>query len=183
MRTYFLWLEPSGTAHERLAETIGHLSREHGGPLFDPHVTLLGDLAGEETELSRRTGELARALPPIDLTLAGPAYQNQYFRCVFMRVKETPSLLEAHTLARQVFTKEDAPPYMPHVSLLYGVYPTSLKERIVATVPASLNLRFTASAVTLLRAEGTNPNDWHRVQTSRLGGRQSKSPTREAPHD
>jgi 2'-5' RNA ligase len=176
MRTYFLWLEPAGKAHELLATTIANLSQEHAGPRFDPHVTLLGDLAGTEAELSHRTRKLAQALPSIDLTLTVPAFQDQYFQCVFMCVEENARLLEAHMLARKVFHKEDVPPYMPHLSLLYGLDARSLKEQIIGTLPASLNLRFTASAVTLLRAGGSNPKDWRKVQTFAFSGTDKQTP-------
>ena len=165
MMTYFLWLEPTGKTHELLATTIAHLSQEYGGPLFDPHVTLSGEIAGQERTLIQKTEKLAHALFPFDLTLTVPAFQDQYFRCVFMRVEATSTLLEAHTLARKVFHKEDAPPYMPHLSLLYGSYPRSFKEQIIGTVSTSLSVQFTASAVTLFRVEGNSPKDWHKVQT------------------
>ncbi len=165
MSSFFLWLEPTGKAHDLLAMTIAHLSQEHGGPLFDPHVTLLGDIAGRELELQHQTEQLAQALSPFDLSLTVPAFEDQYFQCVFMRVEETSTLLEAHTLARTLFHKEDAPAYMPHLSLLYGLYPTSLKEQIIGTLPTSLSLQFTASAVTLFRVEGSSPKDWRKVQT------------------
>ena len=170
MKTYFLWLEPTGKTYELLATTIAHLSQEHDGPLFDPHVTLLGDIAGQERTLLHKTEKLAYALSPFDLTLTAPAFQDQYFRCVFMRVEETSSLLKAHTLARKVFHKEDAPPYMPHLSLLYGSYLRSLKEQIIGTVSTSLSVQFTASAVTLFRVEGNSPKDWRKVQTFGFSG-------------
>jgi 2'-5' RNA ligase len=177
MKIYFLWLEPTGKTHELLATTIAHLSREHGGPLFDPHVTLLGDIAGQEGTLIQKTEKLAHALIPFDMTLTVPAFLDQYFRCVFMRVEESSTLWEAHTLARKVFHKEDALPYMPHLSLLYGSYPRSLKEQIIATVSTSLSVQFTASAVTLFRVEGNSPEDWHRVQTFGFSRHDTQEPS------
>lgn len=141
-----------------------HLSQAHGGPLFAPHATLLGDIAGQEGTLIHETEKLAHALSPFDLTLTVPAFQDQYFHCLFMRVEETSTLLEAHRLAQEVFQNEGAPPYVPHLSLLYGSYPRSLKEEIVATMPTSLSVQFTASAVTLFRVEGNSPKDWCKVQ-------------------
>ena len=177
MKTYFLWLEPTGKIHELLATTIAQLSQEHGGPFFDPHVTLLGDIAGEEGVLIHKTEKLAHAFSPFDLSLTVPAFQDQYFRCVFMRVEETPTLLKAHTLARKIFHKEDAPPYMPHLSLLYGSYPRSSKEQIIGTVPTSLSVQFTASTVTLFRVEGNSPNDWRKVQTFGFSGHETQEPS------
>ena len=170
MKPYTLWLEPTGRAHELLATTIAHLSQEHGGPLFDPHVTLLGDIDGQEERVLQQTEQLANALSPIDLILTIPAFQDQHFQCVFMRIEETSTLLDAHTRARTVFHKEAVPPFMPHVSLLYGLYPTSLKEQIIGALPASLSVQFTASVVTVFQVEGNSPNDWHKVQTFSFRG-------------
>jgi len=165
MKTYTLWLEPTGRTHELLATTIAHLSQAHDGPFFDPHVTLLGDIAGQEERILEQTDQLANVLSPIDLILTVPAFQDQHFQCVFMRIEETSMLLDAHTRARTVFHKEAVPPFMPHVSLLYGLYPTSLKEQIIGTLSTSLSVQFTASVVTLFRVEGNSPNDWYKVQT------------------
>jgi 2'-5' RNA ligase len=177
MKTYFLWLEPTGKTHKLLATTIAHLSQEHGGPLFAPHVTLLGDIAGKEGTLINKTEKLAHALSPFDLTLTVPAFQDQYFQCIFMRVEETSTLLEAHRLARKVFHREDAPPYMPHLSLLYGYYPRSLKEQIIGTMPTSLSVRFTASAVTLFRIERNSPKNWRKVQMFGFSGQDKQEPS------
>lgn len=72
---------------------------------------------------------------------------------------------------------EDALPYLPHLSLLYGSYPKSLKEQIVGTLPNSLSVQFTASAVTLFRVEGNSPKDWHRVQTFGFSRRDKQEPS------
>ena len=177
MKTYFLWLEPTGKIHELLATTIARLSQEHGGPLFAPHVTLLGEIAGQEGTLLQQTDKLAHALSPFELTLTVPAFQDQYFRCVFMRVEATAALVEAHTRARTVFHQEDAQPYLPHLSLLYGFYPRSLKEQIIGTVAKSLRVKFTASAVTLFRVEGNSPNEWRKVQTFGFSGQDTPEPS------
>ena len=169
MKTYFLWLEPTGKTRELLASTIAHLSQEYDGPLFDPHVTLLGDITGQEGKLLHTTEKLAHILAPFDLTLTIPAFQDQSFQCVFMRVKETSTLLEAHTLARKVFHKADAPPYMPHLSLLYGSYTKSAKEQIIGNISTSLSVQFKATAVTLFRDEGNNPTNWRKLQTFGFG--------------
>ena len=170
MKTYTLWLEPTGRTHELLATTIAHLSQEHGGPLFDPHVTLLGGIAGQEETVLQQTEQFTHVLSPIDMILTVPTFQDQYFQCVFMRIEETSTLLDAHTHARTVFHKEAVPPFMPHLSLLYGLYPTSLKEQIIGALPASLSVQFTALVVTVFRVEGNSPNDWHRVQTFSFRG-------------
>ena len=130
----------------------------------------MGDIAGQEETVLQQTEQLANALSPVDLILPIPVFQDQHFQCVFMRIEETSTLLDAHAHARTVFHKEAVPPFMPHVSLVYGLYPTSLKEQIIGALSTSLSVQFTASVVTVFRVQGNSPNDWHKVQTFSFRG-------------
>ena len=130
----------------------------------------MGDIAGQEETVLQQTEQLANALSPVDLILPIPVFQDQHFQCVFMRIEETSTLLDAHARARTVFHKEAVPPFMPHVSLVYGLYPTSLKEQIIGALSTSLSVQFTASVVTVFRVQGNSPNDWHKVQTFSFRG-------------
>jgi 2'-5' RNA ligase len=177
MKSYTLWLEPTGRIHTLLATAIAQLSQEHGGPLFEPHVTLLGDITGQEEVIVQRAEQFAQGMSPVDLNLTVPAFRDQYFQCIFMRVEETSALLEAHRRARKIFHQETGPPFMPHLSLLYGLYPTSLKEQIIGALSTSLSVRFTASAVALFRVEGNSPNEWYKVQAFDFRGHDTQQLT------
>jgi hypothetical protein len=48
MKTYTLWLEPTGRIHKLLATAIAQLSQEHGGPLFASQFH--GDRTGRGTQ-------------------------------------------------------------------------------------------------------------------------------------
>ena len=63
--TYHLWVKPSGAVRDLLAQTIRELARELGGPVFEPHITLLGDLAGTEEEHIQRSQIATSAIAPI----------------------------------------------------------------------------------------------------------------------
>ena len=52
--SYHLWLKPSGTIYDALSEMIEELAHTLGGPVFAPHVTLLGSLVGTEEQHHRR---------------------------------------------------------------------------------------------------------------------------------
>ena len=96
MTTFHLWLKPSGKAYDILVHTIATLSKEYQGPFFEPHVTLLGNLPGTEEEISLGSSQLGSSLQPFDIQLTEPAYQDQYFQCLFLKVHETPALMRAH---------------------------------------------------------------------------------------
>jgi 2'-5' RNA ligase len=162
--TYHLWLKPSGKVFDILVKTIADLGLAYQAPFFEPHVTLLSDLPGTEEEISVQTAQLGTSLRPIDIQLTEPAYGDQYFQCVFLKVQETPAMMNAHERARRLFVK-DAAPYRPHLSLLYGHYSIERKDRIAATLPESLRLSFTVDTFDLIRAQSEDPKDWITILT------------------
>ena len=165
MRTFHLWLAPTGVVFDRLAGVIADLSVRYHGPKFDPHLTLLGRLEGEEGVLVDRTHQLARALQPFEVRLKAPSYEAQYFRCLFLPADPSPQLLDTHRQATQVFDRQSTSTFDPHVSLLYGEFPKSLKQEIIKGLPPDLPSAFPASRLHLIRADSTNPQDWQAVQT------------------
>jgi 2'-5' RNA ligase len=162
--TYHLWLTPTGKAYDILMKTITDLSHAYQAPVFEPHVTLMGSLPGTEKDISVRALELETALPPFDIQLSEPAYGDQYFQCVFLKVQETPAIMNAHELARRLFVK-DPSPYMPHLSLLYGDYSIELKDKITSTLSQTLRLTFTVDTFDLIQARSEDPKDWTSILT------------------
>ena len=53
----------------------------------------------------------------------------------------------------------------PHVSLLYGLFPESLKQEIINSLPPDLPSAFPVTRLQLIRADSTNPQDWQVVET------------------
>lgn len=162
--TYHFWLKPSGKAYDILKKTIAELGETYQAPFFEPHVTLLSSLPGSEEEILLQSLQLGRSLQPFGLQLTDPAYGNQYFQCVFLKIQKTPALMNAHELAKRLFEKE-VTSYMPHLSLLYGNYSSGLKEQIVTTLPATLSLTFTIDKIDLIRAGSEDPQDWRTILT------------------
>ncbi|MEC4670554.1 MAG: 2'-5' RNA ligase family protein, partial [Nitrospirota bacterium] len=115
MTRFHLWLMPAGGTCERLATIIRHLSHKYGGPLFEPHVTLLGGMEGEEEEICHNTMRLAQGLRPFDVQLTTPGYQDSYFRCLYLHVQETPSLMEAQAQARIILNQQKELQFQPHL--------------------------------------------------------------------
>ncbi|MER3423167.1 MAG: hypothetical protein C4293_08000 [Nitrospiraceae bacterium] len=167
--TYHLWLKPSGRAYELLAAAIQTLARQLQAPVFEPHVTLLGRLIGTEHELLAQAEQLAEKLRPFHIVLTEPSYREEYFQCLFLKVKETPSILNAHTAASQLFSHEHGSAYMPHLSLVYGLYPQELKQEVIAGLSPDLRMTFDTTVLCLVRADSHDPKDWHELCAVRLG--------------
>jgi len=159
---YHLWFKPSGAAYDILTRTIRELAQELNGPVFEPHVSLIGSLDGPERELTQRTEELAQQLQPFKVVLTEPSYRDNHFQCLFMLVEKTPPIMNAHALARDFFHKPNQL-FVPHVSLAYGSYPDSRKELIIANLTPDVRTCFEVAAIYLIRADSDDPKDWHQV--------------------
>ena len=142
--TYSLWLTPDESTHDDLASLIADLAAEHGGPRFQPHVTLLGTVVGEEAEIVRLAGDIAAQTPPLHADFDGLGMEDVYFRALYLVVSKAPALMAANALARTVFASTRPEPFMPHVSLFYGDDPAEKKRSIGAAIrprlPASCEI-------------------------------------------
>ena len=165
---YSLWLMPTGEVRERLAGTILNLSRQYATPAFEPHVTLAGGIAGQAREITSKMKDLARRIPPFTIRLAAVDGLEEYFRCLFVRVAPTHPIMTANKAARELFRIEEKRAFMPHLSLLYGSLPSSLKEKIIASMAGQFELEFKVSSLHLygIRSE---PAAWRRVARFSLG--------------
>ena len=151
--------------YNRLAGVIADLSTRYDGPAFDPHLTLLGKLEGEQESLVDRTRQFARTLQPFEVRLKEPGYESSYFRCLLLPVEPSQTLLAAHQRATQIFDAQPASAFDPHVSLLYGLFPERVKRKIITALPPDLPSSFPLSRFQLIRAASTNPQDWQVVET------------------
>ena len=162
---FHLWIVPTGAVFDRLADVIADLGARYHGPAFDPHLTLLGRLEGEEEVLVDRTRRFARALQPFEVRLEEPGYEAQYFRCLFLPVESSPWLMDTHQRATRIFDAQPTSAFDPHVSLLYGMFPESVKQEIIKGLPPDLPGSFPVSRLQLIRAGSTNPLDWQVAAT------------------
>ena len=162
---FHLWIVPTGAVCDRLAGVISELSTRYHGPAFDPHLTLLGRLEGEEGILVDRTHQLARALHPVEVRLKAPGYEPHDFRCLFLPAEPSPPLLDAYQRSTQIFDAHPTSAFDPHISLLYGLFPESVKQDIIRSLPPDLPTACLASRLQLVRADSTSPEDWQAVAT------------------
>lgn len=161
--SYHLWFKPAGAAYDILARTIRELSQELNGPVFEPHVSLIGNLDGTEQELAQWTKDLAQQLQQFKVVLTEPSYRDDHFQCLFMLVEQTPAMMNAYALAWNFFGQKPNQPYVPHVSLVYGSLPDSRKRLILANLPPDVRTSFDVTTLYLIRADTPDPKTWHEI--------------------
>jgi len=117
---YALWLVPEDAAASQLHSVIRQLADRYTTPVFSPHMTLLGWVKGEETELAGKLEALAARLTPIQARLTGFAGAPYYFRCFYSPVESSTELRQAVDEASHAFGASAGSDFQPHISLIYG---------------------------------------------------------------
>ncbi|KAI8469818.1 MAG: RNA ligase/cyclic nucleotide phosphodiesterase [Monoraphidium minutum] len=184
--SYSLWLEPPpGTLRERLRKEVAAQAAARDGPLFEPHVTLLGDVAMAEAQLLETAAALAKRIQPFRVNLDDVACGPSFHQCVYILASKEPPLLAANADARAAFGKPEPPaPYMPHLSLLYSDASDPDRRDAAAAAVARLwgeaagydtllpDAGFTAASLSLwlTPAEDRSLASWRRVAEFPLGG-------------
>jgi 2'-5' RNA ligase len=180
---YLLWLLPSGAAERRIAGWIDRLSRDPGGPRFDPHLTLLGGLEGAEVRFAAATWRLAAALRPITLRFLGAESGDSRYRCLYLRVDGGGALASARREAIRLFGRAREAAFQPHVSLLYGDLPREARDRAAAAVGDWRGVACRAGRLRLVAAGG-GPPTWRTICEHVLGaGRRGRGPASSAFRD
>lgn len=152
-----LWLIPTGQAYEKFSNLIKKLAEEYHAPVFQPHVTLLGDFMQPEKDCIRLSKQLVSGQKPFTINMGEIDYEDFYFRTLFVRAEKTKPLLTLHNCSKEIF-KIEIPPYMPHLSLLYGTFPVETKERIIREIGRDQQLQFEINSVHLVK--GGEVEDW-----------------------
>jgi hypothetical protein len=149
-----IWLMPSAADGAFLATIVDDLARRFGSPLFEPHLTLAGDLPDRpETYvaiLEKLAGLVRRFAQPVDDIVLTDAY----FRSFYAKFKRTAEL----DILRQYCVDRlggDLSSFMPHVSLLYG----PVSEPGKSEAAAELRRSVTGRVVTFDRVVVTNSSD------------------------
>lgn len=122
--------------YDRLAELMNDLRREYRGPVFDPHVTLLGEMEGDEGDFCKKAEVLVQHLHALEIRLCAPGYEEDFFRCLYFSVDNTPALREAHQRAKQKLWAHSAFGVLPPCeSPIRPVFVTSEEEH--DSIPSS----------------------------------------------
>lgn len=161
---YSLWLVPEKEAQARLKSYITQFSEAHDLPLFDPHITLLPEVAGDERDILARTEQLSENVPSLEVKLTSVGSSDHFFQRLYLVADKTEPLVQANQLARGLFNRTNDLAYFPHLSMAYGSLYSADKEQAVAQLQRELvlplNVQF--DTLTLIHSEG-RPSEWEPV--------------------
>ncbi|MFH2019929.1 MAG: hypothetical protein ABIJ34_00805 [archaeon] len=151
-----LWIMPTNGSYERLVALIKNLANKYNGPIFEPHITLLGDITRSKEDVITRAIQLAMLFRPFQISLQQTSYLDEYFRCIYA-IAESQELIKMNDFSRRFYYMESGKKFMGHLSLLYGYYTEEMKKEIVKNI--SVNEIITVEELCVVDTNGY-PEDW-----------------------
>jgi len=152
---YALWLLPEPEKQKSLSQLIDRLSKEYGGPRFDPHLTLLGKLVGDEETLITRTSQLVAKLKQFTLQTKSIEYRDDFYKSLFITLEASSALEFARHSAEKIFNHTAETVFMPHLSLIYGRQVEQTKENLSKVLMEEILFEFVVERIRLVAAFGS----------------------------
>jgi len=162
-KRYSLWLMPRGDVYNTLSKIISRLSEKYSAPYFEPHVTLLGRLTGNEEEIISKASQLADCTRTYEIKLNKLDFLDEYFKCLFIKAEATEPLLSANLRARKIFAQQYYSEYMPHLSLMYGRFSPEVKKEIITEIGNEFHFGLDVKSIHLY-STGNNVEEWRKVK-------------------
>ncbi|MFC4407893.1 2'-5' RNA ligase family protein [Haloarchaeobius iranensis] len=168
--TYSLWLVPDrdAAAYRQLEETIRELATgQEDAPEFEPHVTVLGGIRGDQDLITERTEELVGNRESLELSFTAVHCSTTKHQCVFLLIQPTRELLSLHQTAAELFDTNPGM-YVPHLSLIYSEM--SIADRVSMVESIDLEaLPATVRTDTLAVVDTTGEvSEWRTISTAGL---------------
>lgn len=165
---YSLWLTPQKDVKKIYQRIIGNLSKKYHTPYFEPHVTLLGSISGDQTSVIDKTKQLLTFLKPIAAGGLKINFEDFYFRSIYLKLHKSPALKDFNLKAKKIFGFAQTSDYMPHLSLIYADLPIETKLREIQMLPEITNKEFKLEWLDLYYCEG-EVRDWKLIKRYSLG--------------
>ncbi len=168
MSTFSFWIIPENDFYQELESVIAKYSKEYGYPIFPPHLSLHPALTADEVTLVGQVKEAARKILPFEMQVGPVECSTTYHQSVFVRLRTSAELLTAHMTLKQALGVTEKFVFMPHISLVYGDFDMHLRDSIAQKITLT-GTSFQATAITLVREDSPEPNDWNIVERISLG--------------
>ncbi len=161
MPKHTLWIVPPQDIKARLHDVVSDLSGRYGGPDFEPHVTLLGDVEMERDEFIAKAHEVAEKLKPFRIQSSEVSFSTTYFQSVFVRMKASAELMQANLIAKEIMGVKNNV-FMPHISLLYGDHDMQTRQEAIKSVQLD-DFEFACDSL-VVTPSTMDPRDWQHLK-------------------
>ena len=130
--SYYFWLVPQKKIFIAFQKIINQLSLKYSTPSFEPHVTIVSGLSGDECLLLKKIDAFADNQKIISTHIRTLDYQEGFFKALFINIQKTPELIQLNKDASAYLNPFGQTEYLPHLSLLYGKITIKEKNEIIS---------------------------------------------------
>lgn len=89
---YSIWIIPPQPLFDEFSKIINDLANKYKGPVFKPHLTILGSIDRELTDIQKAVESIAQNTEKLNLSLGPVSFSTTYFQSVFVRVNSSSNL-------------------------------------------------------------------------------------------
>lgn len=130
---------------------------------FTPHLTVFGDVNVHRQKLVSSVKYIFNGFSPVEIRCDGVADSDNYFKSVFVKFKESETLLALYNELNKSFCKYTDfgnKPYDPHISLVYGNTPKNIRQDYIKKISIKKSIKFDKFC---LLAPPDSVNGWYDV--------------------
>ena len=154
---YSLVIVPVDEARQQLQALIDELAQQYNAPFFSPHITVVSNILADSEELAREKGNaiaLAQEVGKFTVSVSEYRFTDEEFRCLFL-LAHSPQMDTVYSSAAAIYPQVNDQHFrgLPHLSVMYGTYPTETKEEIIASHPLK-PLEFAVESFDLYKTSG-----------------------------
>ena len=159
---YSIWIIPPQSVFNELSKVINDLSIEYKGPVFKPHMTVLGNIDRELGDIQKAVETVANDTERLSLSLGPVSFSTTYFQSVLVRVNSIAQLMQLNLDIKKLLDIENNV-FMPHMSLMYGNHDMETREKIAAKIKLQ-STSFVANEIVII-PEKSEPKEWEPIVT------------------
>lgn len=170
-----IWLSPARDSD--FFKSSSQIIGKSGGPVFDPHITLLHLAKATEKDIEEvvaKIKQLAAGINPFSVKFNGTKTGSTFFRSIFLEAEKSAHLSEVFQKAENQFANfvEKQAEYYPHLSLFYGKHSEELVNKIKPDASSIEHAEISITRIDLFLTEG-KADEWIHLGSCQLGSHTS----------
>ena len=131
---YSIWATFNNKQQKQLENLKKKINNVLKGPYFPIHMSLCGELLGEEKELIKKIRSISNKLSKFSIKIDNYGCKNTFFQSLYIKVIKNTKLVSQKKIIDNVFNRQTRF-FFPHISLYYGYKNYIVKKKIISNLP------------------------------------------------
>ncbi len=158
--TYSIWLEPASKDARYLRKIMQNISEKYNAPMFDPHITLYGEIAKLST--AKKMVRQCK-VSQMRLRCTGMGHSENLWKTLFINVKNDKNLKLVYGILQA--NLEHKYEFKPHISLVYGRLDVKNKKCLARELKIKHSITF--DRISIIKSSA-DVSKWKKQDTIRL---------------